>query len=220
MSTTTSTHLYGRKDERRDDSAGTHRGVRVDVRKDAEKDTGKDSGAGAFVIVCANHKGGVTKTTSTANLGAMFAEAGLRVLLVDCDPQANLSEAFGWSEERPGERLEDLLSRPEAARRFVLPAAVSKDVAPTLEWRKRLRIIPATDALADVAADLPQTAGAGYENRLRVVLKPFRAQFDLVLVDTPLGLGTLPGLALLAADGLMIPALAADLGCARRGQGL
>ncbi len=47
----------------------------------------------------------------------MFAEAGRRVLIVDWDPQANLSEAFGWSEELPGERLEDLLTNPMAAGR-------------------------------------------------------------------------------------------------------
>ena len=67
------------------------------------------------MVVLANHKGGVTKTTSTANLGATLAEAGRRVLIVDCDPQANLSEAFGWVEELPGERLEDLLANPDAA---------------------------------------------------------------------------------------------------------
>jgi len=70
------------------------------------------------VIVLANHKGGVTKTTSTANLAAMLAEAGRRVLIVDCDPQANLSEAFGWYADIPGERLEDLLENPDAADRY------------------------------------------------------------------------------------------------------
>ena len=76
-----------------------------------------------------NHKGGVTKTTSTANLGAMVAEAGRRVLMVDCDPQANLSEAFGWTEELPGERLEDLLTHPDAAHRYQPPVALQPDVA-------------------------------------------------------------------------------------------
>ncbi|HEX4864729.1 MAG TPA: ParA family protein [Acidimicrobiales bacterium] len=66
----------------------------------------------------ANHKGGVTKTTSTANLGVLLAEVGQRVLIVDCDPQANLSELFGWTEELPGERLEDLLARPDASGRY------------------------------------------------------------------------------------------------------
>jgi chromosome partitioning protein len=103
------------------------------------------------------------------------------------------------------------LVHPDAASRYAPPAAISKDLAPGLAWRKRLRIIPATDALANVAADLPELAGDGHETRLRDVLEPLRERFDLVLLDTPPGLGTLPGLALLAADGLLIPALAADL---------
>jgi chromosome partitioning protein len=210
MTVTPQTQQYPRKDsdiDRRQD-------VEVDVGKDERKDDDKDlcaSRTTAFVIALANHKGGVTKTTSTANLGTMFAEAGRRVLLVDCDPQANLSETFGWGEERPGERLEDLLARPEAADRYSPPVALRKDVASKPEWRKRLRIIPATDALADVAADLPTIVGDGYESRLRDVLEPMREHFDLVLLDTPPGLGTLSGMAILAADGLLIPALAADL---------
>ena len=94
MSITTSTHRDVRKDDwlggraesyRRTSRRVSRRTVKTEVRP-----------GGAFVIALANHKGGVTKTTSTANLGAMFAEAGRRVLLVDCDPQANLSETFGW----------------------------------------------------------------------------------------------------------------------------
>jgi chromosome partitioning protein len=186
---------------------------RIDVQIDGRKDADKDGRlvASALVLLLANHKGGVTKTTSTANLGAMFAEAGRRVLLVDCDPQANLSEAFGWGEELPGERLEDLLARPDAGQRYQPPPALHADVAPHLEWREQLRIIPATDALADVAADLPGIAGAGYEHRLRDVLEPLRGRFDLILLDTPPGRGPLSGMAILAADALLIPALAADL---------
>ena len=185
--------------------------VQIDERKAASKDGDGPVAAGAFMVALANHKGGVTKTTSTANLGATLAEAGRRVLIVDCDPQANLSEAFGWGEELPGERLEDLLANPAAASRYAPPVALQPDVASGLEWRERLRIIPSTDALADIAADLPVTGGPGYEMRLREVLDPLRERFDLVLLDTPPGLGTLSGMAVLAADGLLIPALAADL---------
>lgn len=187
---------------------------RVDVQTDADRGDGAVRCGGdraGFVIVLANHKGGVTKTTSTANIGAMLAEAGRRVLIVDCDPQANLSEAFGWADDIPGERLEDLLARPDAAQRYQPPNALQPDVAPDLAWREQLRIIPATDALADVAADLPAVAGAGYERRLRDVLAPLRSQFDVILLDTPPGRGSLSGMAVLAADGLLIPALAADL---------
>jgi chromosome partitioning protein len=206
MTITTPTQQDTRKDGQVDRRIDVH----IGARKAGSEVGGAPAGAG-FVIVLANHKGGVTKTTSTANLGALFAEAGRRVLIVDCDPQANLSEAFGWSEELPGERLEDLLTRPAAAYRYAPPLALQADIAPDLVWRDQLRIIPCTDALADVAADLPTVVGEGYENRLREVLEPLRATFDLILLDTPPGRGNLSGMAVLAADGLLIPALAADL---------
>lgn len=196
----------------------SRQGLATDRRNDGQTDACRPVEPGsriavppAFVIVLANHKGGVTKTTSTANLGAMFAEAGRRVLLVDCDPQANLSETFGWSEDRPGERLEDLLAHPDAAARYCPPVALSPDVAPELVWHDWLRIVPCTDVLADVAAGLPHAAGEGYEWRLRSVLAPLRDAFDVVLLDTPPGRGSLSGMAVLAADGLLIPTLAADL---------
>jgi chromosome partitioning protein len=152
-----------------------------------------------------------TKTTSTANLGAMLAERGRRVLIVDCDPQANLSEAFGWTEDLVGERLEDLLANPPVAGGYRPPVALMPDLEPRPAWRELLRIIPCTDALADVAADLPGAVGEGYESRLKRVVDAQRAAFDFVLLDTPPGLGNLSGMAMLAADELLIPALAADL---------
>ncbi len=164
-----------------------------------------------FVIALANHKGGVAKTTSTANLGAMFAEAGRRVLIVDCDPQANLSEAFGWTEELPGERLEDLLSEPDAADRYTPPLALQPDVATDVAWRDLLRIIPSTDALADVAADLPGVAGEGWENRLARGPRAASPSVRSGPARHASGARELVGMAVLAADGLLIPALAADL---------
>ena len=139
-----------------------------DTRKDPHVDVGKDDptdGAAGrvpgFVIVLANHKGGVTKTTSTANLGACLAEAGHQVVVIDADPQANLSEAFGWTEDVPGERLEDLLDHPEAAVRYQPAVALRDEAWSHVAFRDRLRIIPCTDALANVAADLPAAAGDG-----------------------------------------------------------
>lgn len=66
-----------------------------------------------YTIVLANQKGGVAKTTSAANLGAALAMRGRRVLLVDLDPQANLSEAFGVDDVRPA-RSSTTSSGPEA----------------------------------------------------------------------------------------------------------
>ena len=196
--------------------------VSQDMQTYRRIDGGKDDpggSEGAFVIVLANHKGGVTKTTSTANLGACLAETGRRVLLVDADPQANLSEAFGWGEEVPGERLEDLLVQPDAAGRLLAPPALRPDVGADVWWREHLRIIPCTDQLADVAADLPASVGEGWEQRLQAVLDPLRDRFDVVLIDTPPGLGTLSGMAMLAADGLLIPARPADLDVRGHGGG-
>jgi hypothetical protein len=149
----------------------------------------------------------------------MCAQAGRRVLLIDCDPQAKLSEAFGWGEDRPEERLEDLLAHPDAARRYRPPAALASEVAPDLAWRDRLRILPCTDLLADVAAELPRSAGDDDAWRLRDVLAPLRDAFDVVLLDTPPGRGSLSGMAVLAADGLLIPPLAADLDVRGAGAG-
>ena len=198
----------GRKDRHVDRRTDRH----LDARKDGDEGLSAEvAHGGGLVIVLANHKGGVTKTTSTANLGATLAERGCRVLTVDCDPQANLSEAFGWTEDLVGERLEDLLANPAAAVRYRPPVALLPDVAPLLAWRELLRIIPCTDALADVAADLPGTVGEGYETQLKRVVDAQRPAFDFVLLDTPPGLGNLSGMAMLAADVLLIPALAADL---------
>jgi chromosome partitioning protein len=202
----------GRVDVRKDVCVDGHVDVFTHTLSDTSKATATVGGRRrGCVIALANHKGGVTKTTSTANLGAMLAEQGLRVLIVDCDPQANLSELFGWTEDLPGERLEDLLANPDAAGRYVPPVAVMADIEPRPPWREWLSIIPCTDVLADVVADLPVSAGKGYETRLKTVIDAQRERFDVILLDTPPGLGNLPGMAMLAADRLLIPALAADL---------
>ena len=130
------------------DTTTTTPAVRKDVHVDRYVDGGKDvhkavarphdqvPARRGCVIVLANHKGGVNKTTSTANLGAMLAELGRRALIVDCDPQANLSELFGWTEAVSGERLEDLLAHPDATSRYTPPVAVMEDITPRPAWRE------------------------------------------------------------------------------------
>ena len=133
MPTTMSTHAHDGQGGLTHGRPVSHQDRRVDVQTDVFTATDADARSveGAFVIVLANHKGGVTKTTSTANLGVLLAEAGRRVLIVDCDPQANLSEAFGWTEDLPGERLEDLLGRPDVAGRYAPPFALQPVSRPT-----------------------------------------------------------------------------------------
>lgn len=165
----------------------------------------------ARVIALAQDKGGVTKTTSTANLGALLAEAGKRVLMIDGDPQMNLSEAFGFSELEPaGERLEDLLANPASSATWQPPLALRGDTGASAAYRDRLWLVPCTSALADVVAGLPLEVGEGYELRLSEVVDQLRSRFDYVLIDTPPGRQGLSMMALLAADELLIPTKPAD----------
>jgi chromosome partitioning protein len=163
----------------------------------------------AHVITLANHKGGVGKTTGTANIGAALAQAGYRVLLIDADPQANLGETFGLDDDRaPGLRLEDILDKPAWDH---APAAWSHRVdenGTTVPLAGGVHLIPCTDALADTAAELGQQPGS--ESRLRAVVELLGEDYDWVLIDTPPGLGVLSSMAMLAADSVIVPARPAD----------
>ena len=157
-------------------------------------------------IAFVNQKGGVTKTTSVANTAAALVERGQRVLAVDADPQANLTESFG-AEEARGLKLEDVLATAEADRRAAMVAGVGEGDKSTLPGG--VHLLPCSDELADVAAELPRQAG--YELRLREALVPLRDAFDYILIDTPPGLGVLSGMALIAADAVIVPVRPADL---------
>lgn len=157
------------------------------------------------VVAFVNHKGGVTKTTSVANTGAALAELGRRVLLVDADPQANLTESFA-AEEALGTRLEDLLAVIEAEQ---APAVLERTGEGEEPLPGGVHLLPCSEQLADVAAELPRQEG--YELRLRQVVASLRDRYDDILIDTPPGLGILSGMALLAADAVIVPARPADL---------
>ncbi len=157
-------------------------------------------------IAFVNQKGGVTKTTSVANTGAALAELGHRVLVVDADPQANLTESFG-AEEALGTKLEDALVARDRRR----PAKVLAGATPATPngIPGGVDLLPCTAELADVATELPKRAG--YELRLRELIDALREGYDYILIDTPPGLGILSGMALLAADAVIVPCRPADL---------
>lgn len=150
-----------------------------------------------YVIAFANQKGGVGKTTSVHNLATALAMSGSRVLAIDVDPQANLTRSAGV--EPAGRVLEDLLladGHPDTATALVeLPTGGC--------------LLGTSPRLASIVAD--SQAHPGYGEGLDRVLAPVRRQFDFVLVDTPPGLNQWSGLALLAADGVVIPAQPHDL---------
>lgn len=144
------------------------------------------------VLAFTNWKGGVAKTTSVANLGPALAERGRRVLLVDLDPQANLTEAFGFLDE-PAIGVHDLLDGAGGHD----PAEALLAVGPGVE------LLPGSERLGDLAWRL--VGEHDYQDRLRQVLEPLDERYDLALIDTPPGIGLWPGLALLAADAVLIP---------------
>jgi chromosome partitioning protein len=154
----------------------------------------------ATVIAVANQKGGVGKTTTTANLGAALALRGRRVLLVDLDPQGNLTSAFGLEKDIQQTVAESLLDR-----RVPLPvvgvANGSAPVAP--EAVRYLSVVPAAVGLASAEAQLMNKLGR--ELRLRDQLLAVEDRYDFVMIDTPPSLGVLTINALVAAHKVIIP---------------
>lgn len=164
----------------------------------------------AHVIAFANHKGGVGKTTGTANLGAALAQMGERVLLIDADPQSNLGEAFGVDDPAvPGLRLEDVLEHAAwSDSPPVWTTRLDADTGSQVSLAGGVHLLPCTAELATtIAAIAPQ---AGSEQRLRDVVALYHEHYDWILIDTPPGLGALSSMAMLAARWIIVPARPAD----------
>ncbi len=147
----------------------------------------------ASIIAISNQKGGVGKTTTTANLGAALFHLGKKVLLVDMDPQANLSSALGLTELPTTTVAESLLDR-----KVPLPIVTIME-----RLDARLALVPSSLALASAEAALMNKLGR--ELRLRDQLAMVSGAFDFVLIDTPPSLGLLTINALVAADRVVIP---------------
>ncbi|MFO0784660.1 MAG: AAA family ATPase [Phycisphaerales bacterium] len=144
------------------------------------------------VVALLNQKGGVGKTTSTVNLGAAFARYGRRVLLVDLDPQSNLSLHFGV-EPRP--------DQPSVHELLMDPAVRIEDVA--VQARPGLEFVPAVTELALVESELAQRPDM--QHALQQKLEPAFSRYDIVLLDCPPSLGVLSVNALTVADEVWVP---------------
>jgi chromosome partitioning protein len=153
----------------------------------------------ARVIAVANQKGGVGKSTTTQNLGFALAERGRRVLLVDLDPQGNLTSAFGLEKAVQQTVAESLLDR-----RVPLPVVpVENGSEPTPGAACLLAVVPAAVGLASAEAQLMNKLGR--ELRLRDQLLSVEDRYDYVMIDTPPSLGVLTINALVAASKVIIP---------------
>jgi len=151
----------------------------------------------ATIIAVANQKGGVGKTTTTANLGAALALRGCRVLLVDLDPQGNLTSAFGLEKDVQQTVAESLLDR-----RVPLPVVQVVNGAALDPNARHLAVVPAAVGLASAEAQLMNKLG---RELLRDQLLTVGDQFDFVMIDTPPSLGVLTINALVAATRVIIP---------------
>jgi chromosome partitioning protein len=153
----------------------------------------------ATVIAVANQKGGVGKTTTTANLGAALALRGRRVLLVDLDPQGNLTSAFGLEKDVQQTVAESLLDR----RVPLAVVSVANGSADSPTSARPLSVVPAAVGLASAEAQLMNKLGR--ELRLRDQLLSVDQQYDFIMIDTPPSLGVLTINALVAATKVIIP---------------
>jgi chromosome partitioning protein len=152
------------------------------------------------IIAVANQKGGVGKTTSTLNLGAALQEAGKRVLLVDLDPQGNLSVAAGIVDiDAAYPSIGDLLTNAARGRSTSGPGIEQAIV----HSPAGLDIIPSNSSLS--AAELGLVSAMNRESALISILKRVEADYDYVLIDCLPSLGLLAINALRAANGIVIP---------------
>jgi chromosome partitioning protein len=146
----------------------------------------------SVVIVVANQKGGVGKTTTAINLGSALNELGQRVLLVDLDPQSALSAGLGVDSYQLDETIYDVLVDSR-----VTMHSIVRSIRPNLD------VVPSNIDLA--AAEVELISAIGREYIFKEALAPVRDNYDYILVDSPPSLGLLTVNALTAADEVIIP---------------
>ena len=145
------------------------------------------------VMTIANQKGGVGKTTTTVNLAMALAQHGLRVLVIDLDPQGNASTALGIEHGVGTPSIYDVL----------LGQSSLAEVAAPVELAATLRCVPATIDLA--GADIELASQVAREYRLRRAIEGHAEELDYVLIDCPPTLGLLTLNALVAGREILIP---------------
>ena len=146
----------------------------------------------AIVFTIANQKGGVGKTTTAINLSATLAKRGIRTLLIDLDPQANVTSGLGFKQEL-GKSMYGPLHEEENVREIIIPTS-----------QKNLSLIPSEVDLAAIEVELGQKQD--YLLQVRRCIAPLKAsgEFEVILIDCPPSLGMISMNGLMCADYLLI----------------
>ena len=141
------------------------------------------------VIAFANQKGGVAKTTSTLNLAVAMKEQGHNVLIIDLDPQGNLTMSQGLNPDDIDRSMFDVLVHKLPIEEVIRDAEVDLAVA----------------SIDLAGAELALSSMIGRERTLEKALAPIKERYDYILIDTPPSLGLLTINAFVAADGVIVP---------------
>ena len=144
----------------------------------------------AKIIAILNHKGGVGKTTTTVNIGAALCLKGFRVLMIDLDPQANLTQSLGLDKEQEGPNIYQALR------------GMIREL-PVIAKKTGLDVVPSTLDLS--AAEIELSNEISRESILKRLIEPMQDKYDYILIDCPPSLGILTINALVASTGLIIP---------------
>jgi chromosome partitioning protein len=153
------------------------------------RSAGAAAAAETQVIALANQKGGVAKTTTTLNLGVAFAERGFKVLLVDLDPQGNLTMSQGLNPDTIQQSMFDVLVH-------------RMPIEQVIETRE---VDIAVSSIDLAGADMALSSQIGRERALEKGLAPVRDRYDYILIDTPPSLGLLTINAFVTATGVIVP---------------
>ena len=143
----------------------------------------------ARIIAFANQKGGVAKTTTTLNLGVALQELGHKVLVIDLDPQGNLTMSQGLN--------------PDAIERSMFDVLVHR--VPISDVIQTVEVDIAVASIDLAGAELALAALIGRERALEKALVEVRDRYEYIMIDTPPSLGLLTINAFVAADAVIVP---------------
>lgn len=149
-------------------------------------------------IAVANQKGGTGKTTTTLSLGMALARSGQRVLLVDTDPQGDLTKSLGWKDP-------DTLESPTLANHLnaMIEGAALDPREGILSHDEGIDLMPANIELAGM--EMPILMAMSREQLVNMWMSPLKAHYDFIIFDCAPTLGIIPVNAFVASDSVLVP---------------